>query len=113
MHYTTLHYSDYTTLHYTTLYLYIVTVVDSRVYVGCDEVGVVREPADQEQADHPHHHLDHLGLRVGHVQGVRPDLPLGPDALGLGLAKLPDSSAPPQLQANPGGNMPILIMGSG
>ena len=35
-------------------------VVNGGVEVGKDEVGVVGQPADQEQGHHPHHHLDHL-----------------------------------------------------
>ena len=41
--------------------LYVVAVVDGWVEVGEDEVGVVGQPADQEQGHHPHHHLHHLG----------------------------------------------------
>ena len=40
--------------------LNVVAVVDGWVEVGKDEVGVVGEPADEEQGHDPHHHLHHL-----------------------------------------------------
>ena len=67
-------------------YLYVMSKVDGRVEVCCDEVGMVRQPADQEQHHHSHHHLDHL--------------PLTPDALCLSLTELSNSSAAPQFQTN-------------
>ena len=47
------------------LHLYVVAVVDGWVEVGDDEVGVVRQPAHQEDGHHSHHHLHHL--RIGNI----------------------------------------------
>ena len=44
--------------------LYIVGVVDGWKHVGGDEVGVVGQPAHQEERHHAHHHLHHLGINV-------------------------------------------------
>ena len=45
-------------------HLYVVAVVDGGVEVGDDEVGVVGEPAHQEEGHHSHHHLHHLGFII-------------------------------------------------
>ena len=45
-------------------HLYIVGVVDGWEHVGGDEVGVVGEPAHQEEGHHAHHHLHHLGVNM-------------------------------------------------
>ena len=44
--------------------LYIVGVVDGWKHVGGDEVGVVGQPAHQEERHNTHHHLHHLGINV-------------------------------------------------
>ena len=41
--------------------LYVVGIVDGWVEVSSDEVGVIGQPADEEQGNHSHHHLHHLG----------------------------------------------------
>ena len=46
---------------YNDIDLYVVGIVDGWVDIGSDEVGVVGQPAHQEQGHHPHHHLHHLG----------------------------------------------------
>ena len=45
-------------------HLYVVAVVDCWVEVGDDEVGVVGQPAHQEDGHHSHHHLHHLGFII-------------------------------------------------
>ena len=45
-------------------HLYVVAVVDGGVEVGDDEVGVVGQPAHQEDGHHSHHHLHHLGFII-------------------------------------------------
>ena len=44
--------------------LYIVGVVYGWEHIGGDEVGVVRQPAHQEEGHHSHHHLHHLGINI-------------------------------------------------
>ena len=45
-------------------HLDVVAVVDGGVEVGDDEVGVVGQPAHQEDGHHSHHHLHHLGFII-------------------------------------------------
>ena len=47
-------------------HLYVVAVVNCWVEVGNDEVGVVGQPAHQEDGHHTHHHLHHLGINNYH-----------------------------------------------
>ena len=41
-------------------YLYVMAVVDGRIKVCSDEVGVVGKPTNQKYCHHTHHHLNHL-----------------------------------------------------
>ena len=44
--------------------LYVVAVVYLRIDVCRDEVGVIREPADNEYQDNHHHHLYNLHKKL-------------------------------------------------
>ena len=42
------------------LFLNVFAVIDLRIDVGSYEVGVIRQPANNEDQHHHHHHLHHL-----------------------------------------------------